>query len=91
MFVPNHFLCKEEQEQEEARFAIVEDVLLHKGFWDLLWYVCKALLMYRLLRLADMKIGGIEKVKYFMHQINQPYHNQLMRLWKSGTVIAVQL
>ena len=57
--------------RELKQFAIVGEVLLHESFWDLMWYVCKALyLMYSLLRLADMKIGGIDKVKYFMHQID---------------------
>ena len=45
--------------------------LKEEDFWDLLWYACKALYpMYHLLRLADMKIGGINKEKYFMHLID---------------------
>jgi hypothetical protein len=49
--------------QELKHFAIVGEVLLHEGFGDLLWYVCKALYtMYHLLWLADMKIGGIDKL-----------------------------
>ena len=58
--------------QELKQFAIVGEVLLHDGFWDLMQYVCEALYpIYPLLQLADMKIGGIDKVKYFMHQIDR--------------------
>ena len=79
--------------QELKNFAIVGEVLLHEGFWDLLWYVCKALYpMYCLLRLADMKIGGSDKVKHFMNQIDQLLlQNQLMRYLRHGIVKAVQL
>ena len=42
-----------------------------RAFWNLLWYVCKMMYpMYCLLGLADMRIGGIGKVKFSMHQIN---------------------
>ncbi len=44
------------------QFTILGEVLLNKGCWDLLWYFCKMLYtMYCLLRLADMKILGVDK------------------------------
>ena len=81
--------------REMKNFAIVGEVLLHEGFWDLLWYVCKALYpMYRLLRLADMKIGGIEKVKYFMHQIDRLLPQSVVEVfekWDSDSCPALKL
>jgi len=81
--------------QDLKHFAIVGEVLLHEGFWDLLWYVCKALYpMYRLLRLADMKIGGIDKVKYFMHQIDrllQQSVDEVFEKWDSDSCPALKL
>ena len=81
--------------RELKNFAIVGEVLLHEGFWDLLWYVCKALYpMYRLLRLADMKIGGIDKVKYFMHQIDRlllQSVDEVFEKWDSDSCPALKL
>jgi len=81
--------------RELKNFAIVGEVLLHEGFWDLLWYVCKALYpMYRLLRLADMKIGGIDKVKYFMHQIDRlllQSVDEVFEKWNSDSCPALKL
>ena len=81
--------------REMKNFAIVGEVLLHEGFWDLLWYVCKALYpMYRLLRLADMKIGGIDKVKYFMHQIDRLLPQSVVEVfekWDSDSCPALKL
>jgi hypothetical protein len=81
--------------RDMKQFAIVGEVLLHEGFWDLLWYVCKALYpMYRLLRLADMKIGGMDKVKYFMHQIDRllPQSiDEVLEKWKSDSCPALKL
>ena len=81
--------------REMKNFAIVGEVQLHEGFWDLLWYVCKALYpMYRLLRLADMKIGGIDKVKYFMHQIDRLLPQSVVEVfekWDSDSCPALKL
>jgi hypothetical protein len=81
--------------RELKKFAIVGEVLLHEGFWDLMWYVFKALYpMYRLLRLADMKIGGIDKVKYFMHQIDRllPQSiDEVFEKWDSDSCPALKL
>ena len=81
--------------RELKRFAVVGEVLLHEGFWDLLWYVCKALYpMYSLLRLADMQIGGIDKVKYFMHQIDRLLPQSVVEVfekWDSDSCPALKL
>jgi hypothetical protein len=81
--------------RELKRFAVMGEVLLHEGFWDLLWYVCKALYpMYCLLRLADMQIGGIDKVTYFMHQIDrllQQSVDEIYEKWENDSCPALKL
>ena len=69
--------------------AVMGEVLLHEGFWDLLWHVCKAMYpMYCLLMVADMRIGDIVKVKYNIHQIDSLLPQSLVELlekWKSDS------
>ena len=46
------------------------------------------------LRLADMKIGGIEKVKYFMHQIDRLLPQSVVEVfekWDSDSCPALKL
>ena len=73
------------------KFAFVGEVLLHEGLWNLLWYVWKANPMYCLLIIADMKIGGIDKAKYFMHQIVHLLPRSIDEVFESGMVTDVQL
>ena len=50
--------------------------------------------MYRLLRLADTKIGGINKVKYFVHQIDRLLPksiDEVFDMWHSGSCPALKL
>ena len=50
--------------------------------------------MYCLLRLADMKLGGIDKVKYFMHQINRLLPKSIdeeFKMWDSESCPALKL
>ncbi len=50
--------------------------------------------MYYLLRLADMKIGGIDKVKYFMHQIDRllPQSiDEVLEKWNSDNCPALKV
>ncbi len=81
--------------RELKQFAIVGEVLLQEGFWDLMWYVCKTLYpMYHLLQLADMKIGGIDKVKYLKHQINRLLPksiDEVFKMWDSKSCPALKL
>lgn len=50
--------------KDMKQFAIVGDILLNEGFWDLLWYMCTILYpRHCLLRQADMEIEGIGKDK----------------------------
>jgi len=51
-------------------FASIDEILSSERFWDLLQYVCKAMYpMHCLLRLLQMRIVGMDKVKYYMHQL----------------------
>ena len=53
------------------QFANIGEILLSEAFGDLMWYVCKAMYsMYCLLRLTNMRIDKIDKVKDFMHKID---------------------
>ena len=50
--------------------------------------------MYHLLRLADMKIGGIDNVKYFMHQIDRlllQSVDEVFEKWNSDSCPALKL
>ena len=50
--------------------------------------------MYCLLQLAYMKIGGIDKVKYFMHQINRLLPksiDEVFEKWDSESFPALKL
>ena len=50
--------------------------------------------MYHLLWLADMKIGGIDKVKYFVHHIDRllPQSiDEIFEKWKSDSCPALKL
>ena len=68
------------------QFANIGKILLSECFGDLLWCVCMAMCpMYCLLRLADMRIGGVDKVKYDMHEIDHLLPESV------GRVRAVQL
>lgn len=50
--------------RDTEQFAVICEVLLHKGFWDLLWHVCKAMHTFRhLLHLDGMMIGGLDRMK----------------------------
>jgi len=46
--------------RDMKQFAIVGEVLLHEGFWDLLWYVCKALYPMYPKSMGGLKTTGLE-------------------------------
>ena len=57
---------------EMRKFHFLSDVAKSDEFWELLFAVCQCLYpLYRLLRLCDMKIGGICKVKYYVMQVDK--------------------
>ena len=56
---------------DNKQFHFLGEVLKIEEYWDLHFAVCQCLYpLYRLLRLADIKIGGIDKVKYYVHQVD---------------------
>jgi len=56
---------------DNKQFHFLGEVLKIEEYWDLHFAVCQSLYpLYRLLRLADMKIRGINKVKYYVHQVD---------------------
>ena len=57
---------------EEKKFHFIREVVCHEGFWDLLFAICPCWYpLFRLLRLSDLALGGIEKVKYYVCQIDR--------------------
>lgn len=57
---------------EHKEFSFVGQIVKYDGFWDLLLAICQAWYpLFCLLRLADTSIGGMDKVKYYVSQINR--------------------
>ena len=54
------------------RFTPLRDVVKVEEFWDLLYAVCQLLMpLYMLLRLADKRLGAMDKVKYYVLQVDR--------------------
>ena len=54
------------------KFKDVADIVMNERYWDLLYAVCKGLYpAYLLLRCADQKLGGMDRVKFLMMQITR--------------------
>ena len=52
------------------KFKNVADIVMNERYWDLHYAVCKSLYpAHLLLRCADQKLGGMDRVKYLMLQI----------------------
>ncbi len=82
-------MCCKQRLWRHEKFAIVGEALLHEGFSDLLWYICKALYpMYYLLRLADIKIESIDNMKYF---IIRSTDFDILEKWNSDSCLALKL
>ena len=57
---------------EYKEFSFVGQIVKYSGFWDLLLAICQAWYsLFCLLRLANTSIGGMEKVKYYVSQIDR--------------------
>ena len=55
---------------ECKKFLFIGQIVKHDGFWDLLLAICQLWYpLFWLLRLADMR-GGIDKVKYYVCQVD---------------------
>ena len=54
------------------RFTFVSKIIGYDEFWQLLFAMIQALYpIYRILRLADMKIGGMDKLKFYVLQTDR--------------------
>ena len=57
---------------EERKFHFIREIVRHEGFWDLLFAICQCWYpLFHLLRLSDLAIGGVDKVKYYVCQIDR--------------------
>ena len=57
---------------EMKKFQYIGAVARKDEFWALQFSVCQMLYpLYRLLRLCDMKVGGIDKVKFYVVQVDR--------------------
>ncbi len=67
---------------ECKKFHFLGPSVKHDGFWDLLLAICQLWYpLFRLLRLADMR-GGIDKVKYYVCQVDLPKESGLQNVLK---------
>ncbi len=71
---------------EWKKFHFIGQIVKHDGFWDLLLDICQLWYpLFWLLRLADMR-GGIDKVKYYICQIDllmEAALNKVMKKWSA--------
>jgi hypothetical protein len=79
---------------ECKKFHFIGQIVKHDGFWDLLLAICQLWYpLFRLLRLADMR-GGIDKVKYYVCQVDLLMESGLqnvMKKWSAPTCPADKL
>lgn len=72
---------------EEKKFHFIREIVRHEGFWNLLFAICQCWYpLFRLLRLADLAIGGIDKVKYYVCQMDRLLDSGLRNVlvkWRS--------
>ncbi len=56
----------------ERKLHFIREIVQHEGFWDLLFALCQCWYpLFCLLRLTDLAIGGIDKVKYNVCQMDR--------------------
>ena len=56
---------------ELKEFQYIVPIIKSEAYWDYHFLVIQALYLYCLLRLADMKEPGIDKVKYYVMQVDR--------------------
>ena len=70
---------------EQRDFYFVGHTVKHDNFWNLPYAICQAQSpLFCLMRLADTSIGGKDKVKYYVSQIDrllEPALKDLMARW----------
>jgi len=73
---------------EERKFHFIREIVQHEGFWDCFFAICQFLYpLFHLLRCADLAIGAIDKVKYYLCQMNRLLDSKLMNVlvkWRSA-------
>lgn len=77
------------------RFSFVSTVLNNDAFWDCLFAVIQALYpIFCILHLADMKVGGMDKLYYYVMQTDRllkPALENVMKLWKDPKMPTMEL
>jgi hypothetical protein len=77
------------------RFSFVCTVLNNDAFWDCLFAIIQALYpIFRILRLADMKVGGMDKLYYYVMQTDRllkPGLENVMKLWNEPKMPTMEL
>jgi hypothetical protein len=75
---------------EYKRFGFVTTILNNEDFWNCLFAIIQACYpVFRILRLADMKIGGMDKLYYYVCQTDrllEPAMHNVMMLWKKSSM-----
>ena len=75
-------------------FHFIGQIVKHDRFWDLLLAICRLRYpLFWLLRLADTR-GGIDKVKYFIYQIDLLMETGLenvLKKWSAHTCLAYKI
>ena len=73
---------------EERKFHFIREIVHHEGYWDLLFAICQCWYpLFCLLRLADLAIGGIYKIKYYVCQMDRLLDSGLRNVlvkWRSA-------
>ena len=76
-------------------FSFDSTILNNDASWDCLFVIAQALYpIFLILRLADMKVGGMDKLYYYVMQTDRllkPALENVMKLWKDPKMPAMEL
>lgn len=76
-------------------FQFLGPLVKNDKYWDLHFAVCQLLYpLMRLLRLADMRVGGMDKVKYYAMQVDRLMSNGLdnaVQKWKDAPKVELAM
>lgn len=76
-------------------FEPLKKVMTESKYWDLHYSVCQLLFpLYSLLRLADHRIGVLDKVKYYVCQIDRLMDGALadvVEKWKASDSVEISM
>lgn len=69
------------------KFHFIREIVRHDGYWDFLFAVCQCWYqLFCLLRFANLAIGRIDKVEYYVCQMDRLLHcglRNLLMKWNS--------